>query len=65
MIRFDRSWNSVLVTCTECPYWYGLRLDQAEAYRAGEAHQVRTHDVEPARAAEPRRLWEKRHAGRS
>jgi hypothetical protein len=62
MIKFDRSWDSILVTCTDCPYWHALQLDQVAAYRSAEGHQVRVHDVEPARAAEPRRLWEERHA---
>lgn len=64
MIKYDRSLNSVLVTCTECPYWFGLRLDQATAYTCAEDHLVLVHDVEPARAAEPRRLWESRKARR-
>lgn len=62
MIKYDRSWNSILVTCTECPYWFGLRLNQGDAYSAGEGHAVRVHDVDPNVAASPRRLWEKRHA---
>lgn len=62
MIKFDRSYNSVIILCTKCPHWRGLRLNQAEAYRCGENHAVSVHDVEPARAAEPRELWEKRHA---
>lgn len=64
MIRFDRSWSTVLVTCTECVYWYALRTDQPAAYRAGEAHQMSTHGMAPNRATEPRRLWEKRQETR-
>lgn len=61
-ITFDRSWNSILVKCDECPYWFALRLDQREAYLAGEGHATRVHDIEPHAAAAPRRLWQKRHA---
>lgn len=60
MIRLDKSWNSILVTCDQCPHWFALRLDQAEAYTAGEGHQVRVHDIEPNVAAHPRRQWERR-----
>lgn len=61
-IKIDASWNSFLVKCTACPYWFALRLDKREAYLAGEAHQVRVHDIEPNIAASPRRLWEAREA---
>jgi len=61
-IRFDPSWNSVVIICDQCPHWRAVRLDQLAAYRAGEAHAMDVHDVEPARAVEPRRLWEKRRA---
>lgn len=63
MISYDKSWNSILVKCSDCEFWFALRLDQATAYKAGEDHAINVHNVEPARAAEPRRLWEKRHAG--
>lgn len=70
MISFDRSPSSIVITCTECPYWFGMRLNQIEAYLCAEGHAIRVHDVEPARAKEPRRVWEqrqnaKRHADES
>lgn len=65
MIKLDKSASSVVIACTECPYWFALRLDIHEAYLAGEAHQIRAHDIEPNVASSPRRLWERRHAARS
>lgn len=64
-IKLDRSWNSILVTCTDCPYWFALRLEPREAYLAGEDHQVRVHDVPIQLADNARRIWEKRHAAES
>jgi hypothetical protein len=61
-IRYDRSWNSVVITCDRCPHWSAVRLDQVTAYAAGEAHDVSVHDAFPADAAAARRLYEKRHA---
>lgn len=62
MIKFDSSDSSVIVTCTECPYWFSFRFDKPEAYRSAAAHRVLVHDVEPARAAEPGRLYAARRA---
>jgi hypothetical protein len=65
MIKFDKSWNSILVQCEECPYWFSLQLDMPAAYRSAGQHRVIAHDEEPRRANEPLRLWEKRHAADS
>lgn len=62
-IKLDRSQASgILITCTECPYWYSFRFDPREAYRSGEDHDVRVHDVAPNLAATNRRIYESRHA---
>lgn len=56
----DVSDPSILVGCTECPWWFAIRLDRIEAYKAGEAHEINVHDVEPARAEAARMLYTKR-----
>ena len=61
-IKLDVSASSVVITCTDCPYWYSFRFDRLAGYRAGEAHAVRVHEIEPNVAATARRLWERRHA---
>jgi hypothetical protein len=62
-INYDPSGDSgILITCPDCPYWYSFRENRIDAYRSGEAHQVRVHDVEPERAARARVLYERRHA---
>lgn len=63
MIRYDRSWNSIVIICDQCPHWRALALEQGEAYASAERHQVRVHGIHPSVAATPRRLWERRHAG--
>lgn len=56
----DVSDPSVLVKCRECPWWFAIRLDIIEAYKAGERHEVAVHGVEQARAEAARMLYEKR-----
>lgn len=56
----DVSDPSILVGCRDCPWWFAIRLDIIEAYKAGEHHEVAVHDVEEARAEEPRMLYMKR-----
>ncbi|WP_419817008.1 hypothetical protein [Glaciibacter flavus] len=56
----DISDPSIVVGCTECPWWFAMRFDLIEAYKAGEQHQIDVHEIEPARAQEPRRLFEQR-----
>ena len=62
MIKFDKSSTGIVVTCTECAYWYAFTFTQEAAYTSGEGHQIRVHDMEPARAGRPGELWKKRHA---
>jgi hypothetical protein len=61
-LRYDRSWNSVVIVCDQCPHWSAVRLTMPAAYEAGEAHEVSVHGVEPTAARAARRLYEKRHA---
>ena len=56
----DVSDPTVLVKCADCPWWFALRFSMHDAYLAGEAHEVTMHDVEPARAARARMLYESR-----
>lgn len=65
MIKLDISATSVVVTCTDCPYWYAFAWDRIGGYRSAERHLVAAHDIEPARAAERRRQYERRHAARA
>jgi len=58
----DVSDPSILVKCSDCPWWHAIRLDLIEAYKVGERHEVDEHGVEPARAQRARVLYERRHA---
>lgn len=67
-IKLDRSEVSgILVTCTECPYWFAFHFEPLDAYTASEGHQARVHDVPPEVAARPRLEYQRRlrHAARS
>lgn len=56
----DVSDPSILVGCTECPWWRAIRLDIIEAYKAAEQHEINVHGVEPNRAENARLKYEKR-----
>ena len=56
----DISDPSIVIGCTECPWWFAMRFTVIEAYKAGEHHEIDVHDVEPARAMNARLKWEKR-----
>lgn len=61
MIQFDRRWRgyndgqTVVVTCTECPWWSALGLSEIEARRAGERHNVVAHGMDTRDATRARR----------
>lgn len=59
--------SGILVTCTECDYWFAFRFDKVEAYIAGEGHAQRVHAVPAETAARARLeyLRRARHAARS
>lgn len=60
-IKFDRSQVSgILVTCTECPYWFAFHFNPDAAYAAGEGHAERVHDVDPRTASQARRRRDSR-----
>lgn len=66
MIKLDCSAASgILITCTECGYWFAFRFDRIEAYKAGEDHAQRVHNIPAEVADNARRLYERRHAARS
>lgn len=46
MIKLDRTRISVVVTCTDCPWWHGFGLDDTEAWATGKRHQERHHPGE-------------------
>ena len=59
-IRRDASDASIVLTCSECSGWAALSIDPLESYRIAEDHDIRVHDVEPARAERARLLFETR-----
>jgi hypothetical protein len=62
-VKLDESPASgILITCSECPYWYAFRFDKLEAYTASEGHQVNVHDMPAKPAGEARRKYLKRIA---
>lgn len=68
MIKLDVSQVSgILITCTECGYWFAFRFDRIEAYKAGEDHAQRVHQVPAEVADDARRKYESRmrHAART
>ena len=68
MIKLDiSSASGILITCTQCPHWFSFRFDRLEAYRSGEDHAQRVHEVDQETAAQARRQYESRarHAARS
>jgi hypothetical protein len=64
-LRYDRSWNSVVIVCDQCPHWSAVRLTMIDAYTAGEAHEVSVHGVPVTIADNARTLYERRHAAHS
>lgn len=68
MIKLDSSAASgILVTCTECDYWFSFRFDRIQAYRSGEDHAQRVHGMLQEDAAKARLEYERRtrHAASS
>ncbi len=43
MIKLDSTSNSVVVLCTECPFWYGFAFTRKEGWEVGRGHEVRAH----------------------
>lgn len=43
MIKLDKSSSSVVVLCTECPYWRGFGFDREHGWRVGAAHEKNLH----------------------
>lgn len=56
----DISDPSILIGCTECPYWFAMRFTDAEAWTAAENHKINVHDVTPSVARNTRVQAEKR-----
>lgn len=42
-IKLDKSSTSVVVLCTECPYWRGFGFDREHGWRVGAAHEKALH----------------------
>ena len=56
----DVSDPSILVKCSDCPWWFAIRLDLVRVDLVPFADLVRLDDVEPARAEHARIQYEKR-----
>ncbi len=64
-IKHDVSTVSIVSTCTECPRaWWAFNFDREHAFTSGENHLINAHGVEPNKAGEARRSFDrrKRHA---
>lgn len=42
-IKLDKSACSIVVLCTDCPWWRGFALDRVEGWLVGRNHQARLH----------------------
>ena len=49
-IRHDKSWVSVVTTCSECPMWAALALSIDEAEEAAVSHRMDVHGMPEERA---------------
>ncbi|MFJ3394007.1 hypothetical protein [Leifsonia aquatica] len=42
-ITLDKSSSSVVVLCSECPYWRGFGFDREHGWRVGAGHEKALH----------------------
>lgn len=56
----DISDPSILIGCTECPYWFAMRFSEDDAWTAAENHKIEIHDVMPSEARKARKIAERR-----
>lgn len=64
-IHLDKSPNSVVLTCTECPWWHGFAFDAVDADLRGANHEATVHPEDTAfrrQSGKNRRNRDKRHA---
>lgn len=45
-IKLDSTRHSVVVICTDCPWWRGFGFDTLDAWGVGRAHEQRVHKGE-------------------
>ncbi len=62
-VKLDISPCSVVVYCTECPFWRAFAWDREEGYAAGILHEERIHDRDDLRRA--RNMRRARRAAKS
>ncbi|WP_309105026.1 hypothetical protein [Microbacterium sp.] len=43
MIRLDCTRVSIVIVCTDCPYWRAMRFTKHEAWKCAADHEKRTH----------------------
>lgn len=64
-VFYDPSDPTILIKCTDCTWWWGLRFDMREAYTCGENHLTEVHGVDARKASGARRVWEHRQRRRA
>lgn len=42
-IKLDSTRHSVVILCTECPWWRGFAFTREEGWARGAAHEALTH----------------------
>ncbi|WP_449279631.1 hypothetical protein [Leucobacter sp. GX0328] len=62
MIDFDSNGrrSSVVITCTECPFWSAIRLDRDEAHECAVNHE-KVYHPESRQARDAARKYRQRH----
>lgn len=45
-IKLDYTSLSVVVVCTDCPWWYGFGFDREDGWVTGTRHQSNVHPGE-------------------
>lgn len=62
-IKLDSTRYSTVVTCDNCPWWFGFADSKAEGWRVGARHEERAHPEQyQARATRDKRTSRARHA---
>lgn len=56
-IKLDSTHYSTVVTCSDCPWWYGFADSKSEGWSVGARHEQRAHpERDQARNAHDQRL---------
>lgn len=61
MIKLDSDGTiSVVITCSECPWWAAIRLCMSEAHECARRHEEDKHPS-ASQARDAARKWRSRH----